>query len=142
MSYCNCEKVVFSGSLAASQTVTQGLPVSFTKNLSAGVQYTDTSVTLKRPGLYQVVVDASAATSESSATNVTLQLARNGTQVGKVQSTATSASATSVVDLSFSAVVKVDPTCCPYNDNSATLTFVNANGSAIYSNLTVTIVRL
>lgn len=142
MGYCNCDKVVFSGSSVASQTVTAGSPVGFTKNLSAGVQYTDTSVTLRRPGLYHVIVDASAATTEATATNVTLQLMKNGTQVGKVQSTATSASATSVVGLSFSAIVKVDPTCCPLNDNSASLTFVNSGGSAVYSNITVTIVRL
>lgn len=142
MSYCNCDKVVFSGSLAASQTATQGLPVNFTRNLSSGVQYTDSSITLRRPGIYQVIVDASAATTASTATNVVLQLSRNGTQVGKVQSTATSSSATAFVDLSFSAIVKVDQTCCPFDDNAATLTFVNAGAPATYSSLTVTVVRL
>lgn len=139
--YRSCDKVVFSGSLAASQSVTEGLPVSFTRNLSAGVTYTDTSVTIRRPGVYRVSVDASAATAASAATDVTLQLQRNGTQVGKVQSTATSSSSTDFVNLSFDAVINVEPTCCPLSDNAATLTFVNSGEAATYAAMTVAITR-
>ncbi len=140
--YCNCDKVVFSGSLAASQSVTSGAPVGFTRNLSANVTYTDTSITIRRPGVYRVSVDASAATTASTATDVTIQLQRNGTQVGKVQSTATSSSATDFVNLSFDAVIKVEQTCCPLSDNSATLTFVNSGDAATYSAMTVVITRV
>lgn len=140
--YCNCDKVVFSGSLSATQAVTQGLPVNFSKNLSANVAYTDSSVTIKRPGLYKISVDASASTTASTATNVVMSLDRNGTQVANVQSTATSASATDFVNLSFDAVVKVMPTCCPLSDNSATFTVINSGAAANYSNLTITITRV
>lgn len=46
------------------------------------------------------------------------------------------------VNLSFDAVVKVMPTCCPLSDNSATFTVVNSGASANYSNLTITITRV
>lgn len=64
------------------------------------------------------------------------------TQVANVQSTATSSSATDFVNLSFDAVVKVMPTCCPLSDNSATFTVINSGASANYSNLTITITRV
>lgn len=142
MGYYSCDKAVFSGSLTAAQAVQQGAPVGFSKNLAAGVRYTDTSVTMYRPGIYLVIASASAATTASAATDVTLQMQRNGTQVGKVQATATSGSTTAYVDLVVNAIVKVDQTCCPFDDKSATITFVNSGAAANYSAVDVTVVRL
>ena len=89
-----------------------------------------------------ISVDASASTTASSATDVVMSLNKNGTQVANVQSTATSASATDFVNLSFDVVVKVMPTCCPLSDNSATFTVVNSGAPANYSNLTITVTRV
>lgn len=138
----SCDKAVFSGSLAAPQTVQQGAPVGFSKNLAAGVRYTDTSVTLYRPGIYLITVSASAATTSSAATDVVLQMQRNGNQVGKVQARATSGSTTAYVGLVVNAIIKVDKTCCPFDDKSATMTFVNSGAAANYSAVDVTVVQL
>lgn len=142
MACYGCDKVAFSGSLAASQTVLQGATINFTKNLSIGCTYTDSSITLRKPGLYRVSCNASGATTGTDAANVTIALERNGEEVGKVQSSATSSSSTAYVDVSLEAIVKVDATCCPLNDNSATLTFVNTGAAATFSNMTVTVTRI
>lgn len=139
---CNCGTVLFSGSLNATQSIGTGLPVGFSKNLAMGCSYTNTSVTIRQAGVYQVVVSASAATTQSSATNLTIELMNNGTQVSNVESTTTSTSTTDVQPMAFSALVKVDPTVCPLNDNSATLTVVNSGGDATYSNITITIIKV
>lgn len=139
---CNCGKFLFSGSLDATQTVGEGFPISFTKNIALGCTSTDTSVTLSRAGLYQVVVTASGATTGTTAGNLVIELRNNGVQVANVQATATSNGTTDIVNMAFTAIVKVDPTVCPIDDNSATLTVVNTNGEAVYSDVTITIVRV
>lgn len=143
MACCYCsDKVLYSGSLDATQTVGVGLPIQLTKNVALNCSTTDTSVTLSRAGVYQVTATASAATTVSAATNITMELESNGSQLADVESTVTSTSSTDVQTMSLTALVRVNQTVCPLNDNSVTLTLVNTAGEATYSAVTMTVVRL
>lgn len=139
---CNCDKVLFSGSLDATQTVGQGLPIGFTRNLSSGCSFTDTSITLTKPGVYLVNVCASAASASSSGSDVKIELRRNGEAVHNVQSASTSSDTADIQTVSLTSLVRVDATRCRVNDQSATMTVVNVGEPAIYSSITITIARV
>lgn len=65
----------------------------------------------------------------------------NGTAVPGALSSDTSASTTDVRNLSFTKVIRVNPSCCAVN-NQANLTFVNTGLGAIYTNANVVITKL
>lgn len=138
----SCNKVLFSGSLDAAQTIGQGLPICFTGNIAVRCRFTNTSITLAEPGVYLVNANASAASTSSSGSDVIVELRRNGTQVSNVQSTSTSSGASDIQSVSLTSIVRVDATRCPIDDRSATLTLVNAGEEAVYSNVSITVVRL
>ena len=72
---------------------------------------------------------------------ITVQLQNNGTAVPGALSSDTSASTTDVRNLSFTKVIRVNPSCCAVN-NQANLTFVNTGLGAIYTNANVVITKL
>lgn len=139
---CNCDKVMFSGSLDTAQTVGSGLQIGFTRNTSVGCEFTDTSVTLSKPGVYLVNVCASAASASASGSDVKVELRRNGNVVNNAQSASTSSDAADVQAVSLTSLVCVNATKCRIDDQSATLTIVNVGEPATYSSITVTIVRV
>lgn len=136
-----CDKTLFSGSSTAEQTVAAGAAISFTKNYSVNVSdVTVNSITLHEAGVYLVVVDASGA--PTAAGDVSIQLQINGTPVTAYTSTATSTGATDFVHVGFSAIVRVDPTVCCYVDRSETISVINLEAEATYTNASISVVRL
>ncbi len=140
---CGCQKVVFSGSSNATQAMGVNDTLSFTRNLSMGLDFTSDSVVIKRPGLYLVNVSASGAVTGAAAADIILQLQKNGQNLeGAYRSIANSTAATDIRNLSITGIVRVDPTQCCMDDKSATITVVNTGAAATYSSITITVVRI
>ena len=100
-----------------------------------------TTFSLNKPGLYFVSFNAVGTISGATAGAITVQLQNNGTAVPGALSSDTSASTTDVRNLSFTKVIRVNPSCCAVN-NQANLTFVNIGLGAIYTNANVVITKL
>ena len=100
-----------------------------------------TTFSLNRPGLYFVSFNAVGTISGATAGAITVQLQNNGTAVPGALSSDTSASTTDVRNLSFTKVIRVNPSCCAVS-NQANLTFVNTGFGAIYTNANVVITKL
>ena len=100
-----------------------------------------TTFSLNKPGLYFVSFNAVGTISGATAGVITVQLQNNGTAVPGALSSDTSASTTDVRNLSFTKVIRVNPSCCAVN-NQANLTFVNTGLGAIYTNANVVITKL
>lgn len=140
---CCCSKVVYSGSSNATQALGLNDTLSFNKNISANVDFTSKSVTLNRPGIYLINVSASGSITGATAGNIIIQLQRNGVNLdGSYRSVTTSTATTDIENMSITGIVRVDETCCPLNDQSATITVANTGVAATFVNVTITVVRL
>lgn len=140
---CNCcNTVLYSGSIGSPQTVAAGGSIAFDRNMSIGTQQAGNGIVLKKPGLYQVVVDVSAASTADAAANLEIALRSNGIDVYNASSLATPTSTTDNRTMAITAIVKVNATTCPVNDNSVTLTVVNIGSPGLYNAGTITVVRV
>jgi hypothetical protein len=138
-----CSNRIFSGSSSAAQTVAVGGLLSFTKSIASKNQdFTSNSVTFEEPGLYLVTVSASGAVSGTTAGIIGIQLQQNGQNMAGYASTTYSTGATDVESVTVQALVRVEPTTCPLDDRSVTVSVANTNSAAIYSNVTLTTLRL
>jgi hypothetical protein len=138
-----CSNRIFSGSSSAAQTVAVGGLLSFTKSVASKNQdFTSNSVTFEEPGLYLVTVSASGAVSGTTAGIIGIQLQQNGQNMAGYASTTYSTGATDVESVTVQALVRVEPTTCPLDDRSVTVSVANTNSAAIYSNVTLTTLRL
>jgi len=72
---------------------------------------------------------------------ITLQLENNGTAVPGVVASEDVTTDTAIVNLGFTTVIKVKPSC-PMVCNKAVLSVVNTGIAATYTNATITIVKL
>jgi metal-dependent HD superfamily phosphatase/phosphodiesterase len=117
--------------------------LSFTKSIASKNQdFTSNSVTFEEPGLYLVTVSASGAVSGTTAGIIGIQLQQNGQNMAGYASTTYSTGATDVESVTVQALVRVEPTTCPLDDRSVTVSVANTNSAAIYSNVTLTTLRL
>lgn len=131
---------------STSQTLLANSAINFVTDkvkTGCGVTHIEgtTSFLLNKPGIYEVEFNGSAAVSGAIAGNIIVQLQENGVNSAGASSTATSASTTTLVPLSFSTLVRVRPSCSSIN-NSITLTFINSGVDAIYNNVNVIITRI
>lgn len=94
------------------------------------------NIYLKKSGIYKIDFNGIFVSSGES-TPITVQMYNGGSAVADAKATQTSSSNTDYVNLNFTALVKVAPSCCAV-DNTAILTFVNANADVmLLSNITV-----
>ncbi len=138
-----CNRVVYEGISTATQTVAEEGNISFSKVLGAGDGLTTSEgvIQIAEPGIYLVKVSVTGAT-ESAAGNMGIQLYNNTSAVTGALGGAYSSAPAANVNIAFSAIIKVPPTYCQLNDNSASLTLVNTGIEAVISNVIVTLVRL
>lgn len=139
------QKSVLNAVSTTTETLTTGQLLPFTNiNILNGcsINYVagSSSIQLKKPGVYLISVDATAAESGTAGT-VTMQLQKNGVNVEGATSSSNSAAVTDFNGMSFSTVVKVLPSCASI-DNTTTLTVLNTGVGAIYSNTNITVVKL
>jgi hypothetical protein len=97
------------------------------------------SVTLRSPGVYLVIVNATGAES-GTAGLVTIQLQRNGVNVNGASSSSTSSAVTDFRSVNFSTPIKVLPSCASI-DNSTVITVLNSGVGATYSNVNITVIK-
>ena len=99
-------------------------------------------VSINTPGYYLVHFNADVA---AAAANVTVQLQKDGVPVTGASATTSSTALTDIQNLSFTALVFVGSNCsckCLENNLPATLTFVNSDAAASFTNAAVTITRV
>lgn len=128
----------------ASQTVTAGGPILFTNSNVTGCsikQATTSNSEIINPGLYDVSVSASVATT-GTAGNISIQLFQNGVAVPGAISTANSTAATDVEAVSFSVPIVINPNCCAVSNNLPTdLSVVVTGVSATVTNPIISIIK-
>ena len=122
----------------AEQTLTSGSNISFDTNrvaTSCTSQHLagSPSIVLNRPGYYYVSFNTIAVASEATETEpITVQLYNEDSAVEGAVASALSAAATDTVNLSFSTIVRVRPSCC-YVDNTGILTFKSTGADAVFT---------
>lgn len=100
-----------------------------------------TTFSLNKPGFYYVTFNGTAAITDATAGDITVQLFNNGKAVpGAITSSASSA-ATDIQSLSFSKLIQVHPSCCAIN-NTTNLTFNNIGLAATFTNVNVVITKV
>jgi hypothetical protein len=98
------------------------------------------SVTIRKPGLYQIAFNGVAVES-GTAGDVAVQLQKNGADVPGAIAQATSANATAVVNPAFETIVEVPQSCACVN-NTAVLTVKNIGVAANFANANLSVVKL
>ena len=122
----------------AQQTLTSGSNISFDTNrvaTSCPAQHTagSPSIVLNRPGYYFVGFNAIAVASETTETEpITVQLYNEGDVVEGAVASELSATNTELVNLAFSTIVRVRPSCCIV-DNTGILTFKTIGANATFT---------
>ena len=98
------------------------------------------SVTIRKPGLYQIAFNGIAVES-GTAGDVAVQLQKNGADVPGATAQATSANATAVVNPAFETIIEVPQSCACVN-NTAVLTVKNVGVAANFANANLSVVKL
>ena len=122
----------------AEQTLTSGSNISFDTNrvaTSCTSQHLagSPSIVLNRPGYYFISFNTIAAASNATETTpITVQLYNEDDLIEGATASELSAADTDIVNLSFSTIVRVRPSCC-YVDNTGILTFKSTGADAVFT---------
>lgn len=115
-----------------------GVQTGCTATLAPGTNV----VLLNRPGFYKVDFSAVGANSTATAGAITVAMRTDGNAYPGATSSNSSASATDIANLSFSAIVQVPKECCDCNNAPTSLTFINTGVAATFSNIQVSVTKL
>ena len=128
----------------ASQTVQAGGSILFTNSSTTGCsikQATTSNSQILNPGLYNVSVSATVASTETAG-NISIQLYKDGVPVQGAISSADSTAATDLEAVSFSIPVVVNPNCCAVTNNLPTnLSVVVTGVAATVTNPIISIIK-
>ncbi len=122
----------------ASQTLTTGSNITFDTNrvaTSCSSQHMAGSpaVILNRPGYYYVSFNTIAtASAETETAPITVQLFNEEDEIPGAVASAVSATDTDDVNLTFSTIVRIRPSCCSI-DNTGILTFKSTGAGATFT---------
>lgn len=121
----------------AEQTLTSGSNISFDTNrvaTSCTSQHLagSPSIVLNRPGYYYVSFNTIATATDTETEPITVQLYNEDDAIEGAVASELSAAATEIVNLSFSTIVRVRPSCC-YVDNTGILTFKSTGADAVFT---------
>lgn len=95
---------------------------------------------LNKPGYYYVTFNADSAAT-TAAGDIVVVLQNNGIAVPGAIATQTVAAADDAVNLAFTTIIRVPPSCCAV-DNTANLTLVNTGVAATFTNANINITKL
>lgn len=128
------------------QTLSEGEIIQFTQNrhqTHCNISHSlgTGSIALLKPGYYLVNFTGVTSATATATDPITVQLNVNGAPLSGAYASALSAAANSPVNLSFSTVVKVFPSCRACNNDTA-LTLVNGKVEALYSKVELVITHL
>lgn len=100
-----------------------------------------TTFSLNKPGFYFVTFNSTAAITDATAGDISVQLFNNGVAVPGAITTSTSSAETDIQSLSFSKLIQVKPSCCAVS-NQTNLTFNNIGLAATFTNVNVVITKV
>lgn len=128
------------------QTLSEGEIIQFTQNrhqTHCNISHSlgTGSIALLKPGYYLVNFTGVTSATATATDPITVQLNVNGAPLSGAYASALSAAADTPVNLSFSTVVKVFPSCRACNNDTA-LTLVNGEVEALYSKVELVITHL
>lgn len=95
---------------------------------------------LNKPGYYYVTFNADGAAT-AAVGDIVVVLQNNGVAVPGAIATFTTTVADDAINLGFSTIIRVPPSCCAV-DNTANLTLVNTGIAATYTNVNINITKL
>lgn len=121
----------------AEQTLTSGSNITFDTNrvaTSCTAQHIagSPSIVLNRPGYYYVSFNTIATATGAETEPITVQLYNEEDLVAGAVASEVSLSTTDIVNLSFSTIVRVRPSCC-FVDNTGILTFKSTGVDAVFT---------
>lgn len=127
----------------AEQTLTSGSNINFDTNrvaTSCTAQHIagSPSIVLNRPGYYYVSFNTIAAATGAETEPITVQLYNEEDLIAGATASEVSLSTTDTVNLSFSTIVRVRPSCC-FVDNTGILTFKSTGVDATFTTPNVVI---
>lgn len=129
---------------STSQTIVTNSSLNFLNYQKTGCSIKfnsgSASINLAKPGLYYVTLSATGVEG-GTAGDITIQMFNNGIAVPGATASENSATTTSIVNLGFSSIILVKPSC-PTTSNSSVLTFVNTGVGATYSNVIANVFKL
>ena len=94
---------------------------------------------LNKPGYYYVTFNAVATATEAG--EITATLENNGNVVVGATASMTAGEVGDLVNLAFTTIIKVPPSCCMVN-NTGNLTVVNTGVGVTYTNVNLNITKL
>lgn len=128
----------------ANQNLAVNDSVKFTNSKETGcaIEFANGtgSVTIRKPGLYQITFNGVAVES-GTVGNIIAQLKKNGETVRGAFAQAASATTAAIVNLAFSTIIEVPQSCACVN-NTAVLTVENIGVPALFSNANISVVKL
>ena len=134
--------MISSYNVTAQEVAINGLLTFSTDRILTGCTATRNGQTfqLNKPGYYYVTFNADGAAT-TAAGDVVVVLQNNGVAVPGAIATQTVAAADDAVNLAFSTIIRVPPSCCAV-DNTANLTLVNTGVASTYTNVNINITKL
>ena len=127
-------------------SVTDGSNINFTsKALQTGCVATANvgtdTVSLNKAGFYMVHFNASISASAAATEPLTVTMYEDGVAAEEASAVMYSVSATDIGSLAFSSIVRVKPSCCPY-DIGKNLTFKVTGVDALVYNANVVVTKI
>lgn len=95
---------------------------------------------LNKPGYYYVTFNADGAAT-TAVGDIVVVLQNNGVAVPGAIATFTTTVADDAINLAFSTIIRVPPSCCAV-DNTANLTLVNTGVATTFTNVNINITKL
>ena len=134
--------MISSYNITTQEVAVNGLLTFSTDRILTGCTATRNGQTfqLNKPGYYYVTFNADGAAT-TAAGDVVVVLQNNGVAVPGAIATQTVAAADDAVNLAFTTIIRVPPSCCAV-DNTANLTLVNTGVAATFTNANINITKL
>lgn len=138
--------MIYAYTTNTTQTLLTGANVSFnsvsidnccSETIVAGGE----TITLNKPGYYLINFNADAAEADAAG-NISFQLYTNEQPVPGAKATAYSGAVTSVVNLKFSVIIKILPSCCAVVNSPQSYVIKNTGVGSSVTNAAITVVKL
>ena len=134
--------MISSYNITTQEVAANGLLTFSTDRILTGCTATRNGQTfqLNKPGYYYVTFNADGAAT-TAVGDIVVVLQDNGVAVPGAIATFTTTVADDAINLAFSTIIRVPPSCCAV-DNTANLTLVNTGVAATFTNANINITKL
>lgn len=119
------------------QFTNKGVQTGCTATANVGTE----TISLNKAGFYIVQFNASVAASAAATTPITVTMTEDGVSMNYARAVVESTDATDIESLSFTAIVRVKPSCCAC-DVGKKLTFLVEGADALIFNANVVVTKI